>query len=126
MLGGSAWTSQKPLPGGDFAMDGAAALAAAIAARYSFLPKAMIKRLVRSYGTRANIWLGTASSLPDLGQDFGHGLYASEVDYLIAREWARSAEDILWRRSKLGLRFTPEQVAVLEKFVSIKVANESV
>ena len=126
MLGGSAWTSQKPLPGGDFAMDGAAALAEAIGARYSFLPNAMIKRLVRSYGTRTNIWLGTASSLPDLGQDFGHGLYASEVDYLIAREWARSAEDILWRRSKLGLRFTAEQVDVLEKYVATKIAKESV
>jgi glycerol-3-phosphate dehydrogenase len=126
MLSGPAWTSEKPLPGGDFAVDGAAALAETIAARYSFLPEALVKRLVRSYGTRANIWLGAASTLADLGQDFGHGLYGSEVDYLIAHEWARAAEDILWRRSKLGLRFSPEQIAVLEKYVAMKVTNESV
>ena len=126
MLGGPGWTSGKPLPGGDFAMDGAGALAKNIEAQYPFLPESLGKRLVRCYGTRAKIWLGAASSLADLGQDFGHGLYASEVNYLIAREWARSAEDILWRRSKLGLRFSPDQVAMLEIYVSMKVANESV
>lgn len=126
MLDGPTWTSEKPLPGGDFAMDGAAALSEAMAARYTFLPEPLVKRLVRSYGTRADIWLGTASSLANLGLDFGHGLFANEVDYLIEREWARTAEDILWRRSKLGLRFSIDQVAVLEKYVAKKIAKESV
>lgn len=125
-LGGPTWTSQKPLPGGGFAMDGAAALAVTIAGQYPFLPAALVRRLVRSYGTCAQIWLGTVTSVAELGQDFGHGLYAREADYLIAREWARSAEDILWRRSKLGLRFSPEQVAALDQYVSINIANESV
>ena len=81
---------------------------------------------MRSYGTRAHVWLRSAESLADLGQHFGHGLYAAEVNYLIASEWAQTAEDILWRRSKLGLRFTAEQAATLESYVSRYRCNESV
>jgi len=55
----------------------------------------------------------------DLGQNFGHGLFEAEVHYLLNEEWAKSAEDILWRRSKLGLYFSPEQVAALENFVRL-------
>ena len=58
--------------------------------------------------------------------DFGHGLFAAEVDYLIANEWARTAEDILWRRSKLGLRFSDDEVAKLEIYLAGKVAKELV
>jgi glycerol-3-phosphate dehydrogenase len=126
ILEGPGWTLEKSLPGGDFAMDGAAALAADIANTFPFLPEKLIRRLVRSYGTRAKNWLGGAMSLEDLGKDFGHGLYAAEADYLVACEWARSADDILWRRSKLGLRFTAEQVAALDLYVAAKFQNESV
>lgn len=126
MLAAPGWTSGKPLPGGDFAMDGANKLAEEIKGQYPFLPKAMIRRLVRSYGTRMHVWLGTGTSLADLGQDFGHGLYASEVDYLIEHEWARTAQDILWRRTKLGLRFSDEQQAALEKYISRARPYESV
>jgi glycerol-3-phosphate dehydrogenase len=126
ILEGKGWTLEKPLPGGDFAMDGAHALAADMASRYPFLPPALIRRLVRSYGTRAYAWLGEARSLAELGTDFGHGLYAAEVDYLMASEWVRSAEDIVWRRGKLGLRFDREQLAALERYVSPGTANESV
>ena len=125
LLAGDSWTLDKPLPGGDFPMDGAGKLADELVSEYPFLDKAVIKRLVRSYGTRARVWLGRAKSLADLGKDFGHGLFAAEVDYLVAHEWARSAEDILWRRSKLGLRFSPEQVEALERHVSVKASNES-
>ena len=126
MLSGTGWTADKPLPGGDFPMEGAGVLATALTGKYPFLPEAIVRRLVRSYGTRARTWLGNAASLADLGAHFGHGLYAAEADYLIAAEWARTAEDILWRRSKLGLRFTPEEIAVLETYVSAKLGNESV
>jgi glycerol-3-phosphate dehydrogenase len=107
-------------------MEGAGPLARALGNEYPFLPEAIVRRLVRSYGTRARMWLGNATSLADLGAHFGHGLYAAEADYLVAYEWARSSEDILWRRSKLGLRFTADEVAALESHVSAKVRNESV
>lgn len=125
MLAGRGWTLDQPLPGGDFPMDGAKALAADLAREYPFLGAALIKRLVRSYGTRARAWLGDSRSLAELGAHFGHGLYAAEADYLVTREWVRSADDILWRRSKLGLRFTPEQVARLVDHISTRTANES-
>jgi len=122
MLAGKGWTASRPLPGGDFAMDGMPELAAALLAEYRFLGGAVISRLVRSYGTRARVWLADAQSTADLGKDFGHGLYQAEVDYLINAEWAQSAEDILWRRSKLGLRFTDAERANLSEYVGT-VAN---
>jgi glycerol-3-phosphate dehydrogenase len=125
-LAGPGWTLDKALPGGDFPMVGAAALGVRLVAEYPFVPESVIHRLVRIYGTRATSWLGNAMLLADLGEHFGHGLYAREVDYLIASEWARSADDILWRRTKLGLRFTRGQVAALEKYVSVRITNESV
>ncbi len=75
-LAGPGWTIDKPLPGGDFPMEGAAALAVSLVAEYPFLPESVIHRLVRSYGTSAKTWLGDAKALPDLGEHFGHGLYA--------------------------------------------------
>lgn len=126
MLAGEGWTDKKPLPGGDFPMSGASALAAEIARKYAFLPETLIKRVVRSYGTRSYDWLATATSLADLGEDFGHGLFAVEVDYLMAKEWARSADDILWRRSKLGLRFSKAEIGALEAYVSTKAGHELV
>lgn len=107
-LAGEGWTANRPLPGGDFSVDGAAALGDGLQRDYPFLDEATVRRLVRSYGTKARHWLRA-----DLGEDFGHGLTAAEVDYLVAQEWAVTAEDILWRRSKLGLRFLPEQVEAL-------------
>jgi glycerol-3-phosphate dehydrogenase len=126
MLGGNGWTADKALPGGDFAMDGAAALKAKLLADYPFLPLNIANRYVRSYGTLSWRILGSAKCLAELGLHFSHGLYAAEADYLVAMEWAHTAEDILWRRSKLGLRFTPEEVATLEAYVSAKSRNESV
>ena len=78
---------------------------AALAAAYPFLDDQTCRRLVRSYGTRAPEVLGEARLWVDLGEDFGAGLTAREVRYLQAAEWAQTADDILWRRSKLGLRF---------------------
>jgi glycerol-3-phosphate dehydrogenase len=107
-LGGGSWTADKPLPGGDFAIDGVEALAAMFRQDYPWLGEADARRIARCYGTRARRWLRA-----DPGQDLGAGLTETEVDYLMAEEWAQSADDILWRRTKLGLRLTPEQVETL-------------
>jgi len=115
-LGGAGWTDRAALPGGDFAIDGAAKLRAAMARDYPFLDEKTVARLVRSYGTSAYIWLGEARTRDDLGIDFGHGLSEAEIRYLITREWAKTADDILWRRSKLGLHFDAETRARIEAF----------
>ncbi|MCU0947134.1 MAG: glycerol-3-phosphate dehydrogenase [Porphyrobacter sp.] len=112
------WTGTAPLPGGDFGRGEAADRMRALAARYPFLTPAQAQRLIRLYGTCAGTILGDATSLADLGEDFGHGLTAAEVDYLVTHEWARTAEDILWRRTKLGLHFTAEQTARLDAYLA--------
>lgn len=123
-LKGSDWTGTASLPGGDFAMTEADAKIADLAARYPFLSPRAAQRLIRLYGTRAPAFLGGAASLADLGEDFGHGLTAAEVDYLVASEWARTAGDILWRRTKLGLHFTPAQTARLETYLSERITPQ--
>ncbi|OYY68587.1 MAG: glycerol-3-phosphate dehydrogenase [Sphingomonadales bacterium 28-55-16] len=124
ILKGQSWTLREPLPGGDFPIDGAAHLAASLAREYGFLPPALVHRWVRSYGTKTQAMLAHAHNLSDLGTDFGHDLYAAEVDYLIDHEWAQSAEDILWRRSKLGLRFSVAATQKLEKYVQQKLHGQ--
>ena len=80
---------------------------AGLQAEYRFLPPALARRLARAYGTRVRMILGRATSLDDLGEEFGGGLTRAELDYLIAQEWARAPDDVLWRRSKLGLHAPP-------------------
>src|SRR3569832_2297052 len=98
------WTGKAPLPGGDMDVSAVAALTTGLTRSYPFLDPAHAGRLAHAYGTRATKLLGNAKSFADLGQSFGATLTESEVRYLIANEWAYSAEDIVWRRSKLGLR----------------------
>ncbi|MCL9981701.1 MAG: glycerol-3-phosphate dehydrogenase [Erythrobacter sp.] len=117
-LAGSDWTGSASLPGGDFGRFDAPALAADLAARYPFLGEAEAARLVRLYGTRAAAFLGDAASAAVLGEAFGHGLTAAEVNHLMDEEWARTAEDVLWRRTKLGLHFTPAQTARLATYMT--------
>lgn len=116
VLRGDDWTGERPLPGGDFAVDGVAALEAEFVHRFPFLSGAS-HRIVRAYGTTALPIFDGASCLADCGRDFGHGLTEREVRHLITREWARTAEDVLWRRTKLGLRFGPEEAASLDEFI---------
>ena len=104
---GPAWTGTAPLPGGDVPRGDIEAFLDGLLRERPFLPEATARRLVRAYGTRLREILGPATSLSDLGEDFGGGLSAAEVAYLVSREWAESAEDILWRRSKLGLHVAP-------------------
>ena len=98
-----AWTDLEPLPGGDLPGRDAAAFTATVRQRWPFLDEAQARRMVRAYGTRIDMVLGQAQARADLGEDFGGGLSAAEIDYLCTHEWARTAEDILWRRTKLGL-----------------------
>lgn len=115
---GAPWTAGVTLPGGDFAVDAFEAEIAALSRDYPFLTPLWARRLIRLYGTEARIWLGRARSAADLGRDFGATLTEAEVRWQVENEWARSADDVLWRRSKLGLRMTAEGQAALETFLS--------
>lgn len=112
------WTAGVALPGGDFPHDGVAALVEGLQRDYPFLSDFWARRLVRAYGTEGRAILGDAKTAAELGRDFGSTLTEAEVNWLITREYARSAEDILWRRSKLGLRLDKDQVAVLEEWTA--------
>jgi glycerol-3-phosphate dehydrogenase len=104
------WTGRDPLPGGDFPRDGYAPLVTDFRRRYPFLGEDLARRLVRAYGTRTAEILGTATSLGDLGTAYGAGLTAAELAYLVRAEFARTAADVVWRRSKLGLRLGPGEI----------------
>ncbi|SMF78668.1 glycerol-3-phosphate dehydrogenase [Allosphingosinicella indica] len=108
-----AWTADAPLPGGDFA--DFAALDAATAARYPWLGDTQRRRLLRAYGTRVETLIGGAHSL---GGDFGAGLSAAEIAYLRTHEFARDAEDVLWRRTKCGLHMTAAQREAVATFLT--------
>ena len=118
------WTAHSTLPGGDFAIDGGPALALELQRNYPFLSAAHALRLVHAYGTRARNVLGSARSAADLGRDFGATLTEAEVRYLMAQEWAVSAEDIVWRRSKLGLRMTAAEIAALDEWLTAHHASQ--
>ena len=111
------WTAGIALPGGDFPHDQAAALIDKLLKSYPFLDDAWAKRLIRTYGTDAFEILGEAKSLAELGENFGANLTAREVDWLVKKEYARQSEDILWRRTKLGLKFTPDQIEALDRYL---------
>ena len=111
------WTADEPLPGGGMPNADFAAYLVSFKTRHGFLPVDLATRLARDYGTRADTIIGTATSLADLGEAFGAGLTAAEVDYLVTEEFARGSQDILWRRSKLGLRLSKEQVARLDNYL---------
>ncbi len=113
------WTAGVPLPGGDFPVDGVSRLTADLRARYHFLTEPWAERMVRAYGTEVTAILGPAQTLDDLGQDFGGTLTEAEVRWLMKQEFAQSAEDVIWRRSKLGLRLEAEQVAALERWMAV-------
>ncbi|MBX5313739.1 glycerol-3-phosphate dehydrogenase C-terminal domain-containing protein, partial [Rhizobium sp. NLR11b] len=106
------------LPGGNFAVQGYEGEVAKLKRRYPFLADPHARRLVRRYGTRAETLLGDARGIEDLGQLFGADLYEAEVKYLVEHEWARHAEDVLWRRTKDGLRLSKEQAQSLEEYMA--------
>jgi glycerol-3-phosphate dehydrogenase len=114
---GAPWTAAAALPGGDFPHDGIEALVARARGLWPFLTEGNARRLVRAYGTRLDRVLGNARSMDALGESFGDELTAAEVRYLMRHEFAETPDDVLWRRSKLGLHLTADAVAALTRFM---------
>ncbi|MDH3673534.1 MAG: glycerol-3-phosphate dehydrogenase [Gammaproteobacteria bacterium] len=110
-------TDTEILPGGDFGSGGIAGYERDLRDRYPWLPTRQIKRYVRLYGTCAENLIGGSSSLQALGDHFGSDLYQREVDYLIATEWACTVDDIIWRRTKLGLRLSAQGIDRLGSYL---------
>ena len=111
------WTATRPLPGGELPAGDLQAYAATLLAQYPWLPAPMAHRFARTYGTRSQLILGTATCLEDLGQHFGATLYAAEVKYLSSHEWAASTGAVLWRRTKLGLHLPPTALPALAEYI---------
>lgn len=124
----AAWTAQACLPGGD--LMGAQPASRAVLefdlwvkrqqARYPWLPPALLLRYARAYGTLVEVLLAGRKSVADLGDEIAPGLYAAEAEYLCRHEWAASAEDILWRRSKLGLHLPPGAARQLDAWLDAR------
>ncbi len=112
------WTAGVPLPGGDFPVDGFDSEVGKLTEAYGFLTPFWARRLVRAYGTEAHKILGDAASAADLGTDFGATLTEREVVWLMEREYARTAEDVVWRRNKLGLRLSADEIAALDSWMA--------
>ena len=111
---GMAWTKEAKLPGGEKLFEDVYLM---LRLQAPFLSEGEAWRLARSYGARADRILSNAQNKQDLGRDFGCGLFEAEINYLKEHEWARCAEDILWRRSKLGLRMSASQQQALCAFM---------
>ncbi len=111
------------MPGGDFPWDGAPALRQELQRGYPFLAPHTVQRFIRSYGTLATDMLGDARIASDMGRGFGADLTEREVAWLMRTEWARTAEDVLWRRSKLGLRVSGGESEQLDGWMCAGTAS---
>jgi glycerol-3-phosphate dehydrogenase len=118
-----AWTAGRPLPGGDFAPGRDADVVNDIRRTWPFLAESHALRLVEAYGTRTRQVLDGATRPNDLGPRFGADLTGAEIDYLMRHEWAETAEDVLWRRSKLGLVLIKEQREAVGRFMTDAVGT---
>ena len=117
------WTAEAPLPGGDFAVDGRAALEVELQRLHPWLATDLTRRLVATHGRDAVVLLAGCRALADLGRDFGGGLFEREVEWMVTHEWAETADDILWRRTKLGLRFDATAVAALAAHLAARASS---
>ncbi|WP_342641124.1 glycerol-3-phosphate dehydrogenase [Rhodoligotrophos ferricapiens] len=115
---GPAWTRDAPLPGGDFPVDELEALATRIGEVHPSCPPERAQRFARSYGTRSFALLEGLTSDAGWGRSFGGDLTEREIRYLMSREWAQTAEDVVWRRSKLGYRMSRDEVAALDRWMA--------
>jgi glycerol-3-phosphate dehydrogenase len=115
------WTATVALPGGDLPESDFDRYLEALIRAYPDLPAALLRRLGRAYGTRVDRILGAARTTAELGEDFGAGLHAAEIDYLVDQEWARSADDILYRRSKLGLHVPADAAARIDAYLADRI-----
>jgi glycerol-3-phosphate dehydrogenase len=111
-----AWTRFSPLPGGD--MSDFHKFSAEFSQQFPFLPKSLRERYTKNYGTRAHLLMHNKKSIADLGIDFGQELFQNEVEYLLQEEWAKTAEDILWRRTKLGLFMSDQEKNKLKDWLT--------
>lgn len=114
---GPPWTRTARLPGGDIPVASFDEWVWRVTLRHPFLDPALLRRLCRAYGSRVDILLAGVTEPADMGRDFGAGLTERELNYLIAYEWAETADDVLWRRSKLGLRMRSEQRSAVERYL---------
>ena len=112
-----AWTRDAPLPGGDIPGADIGGFTERCAARYPWLPRPLLRHYVRHYGTDLHVILAGCGGAGDLGEHFGAGLHAAEVDFLVKHEWAGTSEDILWRRTKKGLRMPEAGERRLREFL---------
>ena len=112
------WTDGAILPGGDLPGGSLIDYQAQLSTRHPWLPAALARRWARTYGTRSGEIIGDAAALADLGQEVLPTLYAREIDYLVREEWASCGDDILWRRTKLGLRASKADAAILERWLA--------
>lgn len=115
---GKPWTGKSRLPGGDFAVNGRQQEIERLQAAYPFVEPGFAKRLIGLYGTKAAALLGNARSKTDLGRHFGADLYEAEIRHLIAQEWAMTAQDVLWRRTKLGLLLSQQEAEALAQYMN--------
>ena len=111
------WTKTASLPGGDIPGADFEDFLQGLSLRHPWMEQRLLRRLARAYGTKVDELLGTAKSTAELGRDFGGGLYETEVRYLMTHEFARTADDILWRRSKLRLHLTESEQANLANWL---------
>ncbi|MGH6796411.1 MAG: glycerol-3-phosphate dehydrogenase, partial [Methylocella sp.] len=118
---GNSWTATAPLPGGDMEGGDFGRFLRTLRGKYPWLDVAIVARLARAYGTRVEMILGNARSADDLGIEFGAGFFQAEIDYLIGHEFALTAEDILWRRSKRGLHLSKAERARLGAYVDARL-----
>jgi glycerol-3-phosphate dehydrogenase len=121
---GPAWTEGATLPGGDMPGADFAAFEAGLQGRHPWLPAGLRHRYARAYGTRIEQLLAGAASLSDLGPELAPQLYTRELEYLCRVEWAHSAEDILWRRSKLGLHLAPAATTAVQAWLDARATAE--
>ena len=111
------WTAGSPLPGGDMPNADFDAFLEHVREKWNWLPEALARRYTRAYGTRIDRLIGTAESVQGLGEHFGDDLYEAEIAYLMREEWALTDEDILWRRSKLGLHIGQDTASRLRAWL---------
>ncbi len=117
------WTAHDPLTGADFAEDSFDSFVKKQVSQYSWLMYDVVYRYARAYGTRMDYFLNKAQSLQHLGMHFGDDVYQAEIDYLITFEWASNVEDVIWRRSKLGLHITDETIENIDAYIKSKVES---
>jgi len=119
---GPSWTGTSPLPGATIPHGDRVRFVQRLQERHAGLPQKLLMDLARRHGALAYDVLGDATSVADLGTHFGAELYAREIDYLVEHEWATTAEDVLWRRTKAGLQLDARQRDAIACYLAQRVS----